>query len=114
MKLNLVYNISMVIRYTVQYWYFDEHDTLNYNFDTLKQAREFVSTIDRTKYKDIDIYARHWNKVNEPFEHNNVVYDGWKWILMDDDFIQYYNVCQVTRTQHINEINALRSQNKLK
>ncbi len=82
----------MKTRYTVQYWHIDEHDTLDSDFDTLRQARDFVSTIDRTKYKDINIYARHWQKINEPFEYNSMNYDDWKWILLDDDFIKYYNV----------------------
>ncbi len=83
----------MKTRYTVQYWYIDKHDTMSCDFDTLEQARKFATNLDKSKYKDIDIYARHWQYINEPFESiitAGLSLDDWKWVLVDDDYIQYY------------------------
>lgn len=81
----------MKTRYTIQYWYIDEHDFLECDFNTLPQAIRFASQLDHTIYKDILIYARHWQSINEPFEYDGIVYNDFKWRLIDDDFIQYYD-----------------------
>lgn len=81
----------MKTRYSIQYWFLDEHDCLGDDFDTLEQAVSYASSLDLSKYKDILIYARHWTKINEPFEYNNITYDDWKWELIDDNFIEYFD-----------------------
>jgi hypothetical protein len=78
----------MKTRYTVQYWYIDERDTLYEDFDTISQVRAYASKIDRTKYKDITIYARHWHKVDNSFDYNGVHYQDWTWELANDDYFK--------------------------
>ena len=43
----------METRYTVQYWFIDEHDTLDRDFDTLPEARQYARQIDFTQFKEI-------------------------------------------------------------
>lgn len=81
----------MKTRYSIQYWWIDEHDCLVEDFDTLKQARDYIKTIDLSKYKDILLFARHWRKVNNPFEYNGSTYDWWEWELIDDDYFKEYS-----------------------
>jgi len=82
----------MKTRYTIQYWYMDEHDTLDQDCDTLNQARKFANGIDTTKYKDITIYARHWHKINNSFEHNGILYNNWQWEVIPDDYYKDYSI----------------------
>jgi hypothetical protein len=82
----------MKTRYTVQYWYIDEHDTLERDFDTLKEARRFANALDKMAWKDIDIYARHYNYVREPLLIDDEPCEGWFWKLVDDGYYKDYKL----------------------
>ena len=70
-----------ITRFTVQYWYQDEHDSLSETFDTINKARKFASEINLVIFKDISINPHLWYKVPNPFEHNSIIYDDWTWEL---------------------------------
>ena len=78
-----------VTRYTVQYWYNDEHDVLMKECDTLQEAYEVARNLPISKYKDIEIYGRHYQRVNYPFEHDGIIYDDWTWVLVNDDYVTF-------------------------
>lgn len=78
----------MTTRYTVQYWYIDEHDTLDADFNRLNDALRFAHNLNKSKYKEITCYARHWHKVDNSFDYNGVRYKDWKWELVSDDYFK--------------------------
>jgi hypothetical protein len=82
----------MQTRYTVQYWYTDEHATLEKDFDTLEQAANFAAKIDKEKFKDIEIYGRHWKKINETIIIDNAHYSIPEWELINDDYYENYDL----------------------
>ena len=81
----------MLTRFTVQYWYIDEHDTIENTFDTLPEALKYASQINLTIFKDITIYGQHFHKVSESFNYNGINYTDFHYEQDDDDYIEYYN-----------------------